>query len=138
MKKLLVILLFLPGLSLADSPTWPATSTKGNAGRTIDQIYGAFTTACTQTAVTSTGANRTVALMANRRYVIYGYTSSSDFTGIAIKCLQGGSDVTVAGAEGKKIPAGSQDIWWIPASATYISCQTGSGSGFYDVCPLFY
>lgn len=124
MKKLLVFLVLL---------------TFGNAfavsDLTLRKSYGAHTTACTATAVASTNDNRSgpyPVVNGSGLYLVYGYTSANDFTGVAIKCLQGDSSVTVDSVEGVKISSGEKQIWTF--SNNYISCQTGSGSGYYDVC----
>jgi hypothetical protein len=111
------------------------TSTAFAAEWTLVHSYGSHNAVCTQTAVGSTNANRAT-MTTPGLYEVYGYTSSTDFTGVAIKCLQGGASVTVNAVEGTKIPAGAHVQWRFDAGSLSISCQTGSGSGFYDVCPL--
>ena len=98
-------------------------------------VYGRHTSACTQQTVASTGTN-IITVSTHGLYEIYAYVSSTDFTGIAIKCLQGDSTVTVAGVEGTKIPANAHVYWRFGPGYYTISCQTGSETGVYDVCPL--
>ena len=107
-----------------------------SADKTLAKVYGSHLTACTATAVDSTNPNRVGPLTAGASYMIYGYTSASDFTGVAIKCLQGTVAVTVEAAEGVKMAGGEKQIWLVQGANTYISCQTGSGSGYYDVCMM--
>jgi hypothetical protein len=96
------------------------------------KIYGQHRSACTATSVAATGDNRSGPFAAGL-YLIYAYTSSSDFTGVSMKCIQGNSSVTVDSTEGVKFAAGEKQIWTLVTS-DYISCQTGSGSAVYDVC----
>lgn len=100
----------------------------------LNQAYASHPTVCTATAVDSTNANQVGPLTAGKSYLIYGYVSATDFTGVAIKCLQGNSSVTVNAKAGVKFTAGEKQIWYITNDYKYISCQTGSGTGFYDVC----
>lgn len=85
--------------------------------------------------MTNSGNNRITGLTPKQRYVIYGY-NTADFSGLAIKCIQGTSTVDVTGQQGKKIFAGTQEVWLIQGGNTAISCQTATGSGVYDVCLL--
>lgn len=105
----------------------------GTAGAaTIDKVYSGHSTVCTATAVATTGTNR-VGPLSSGYYQIYGYVSATDFSGLAIKCLMGDSSVTVNSVNGIKLSSGEKQIWYVGAG-TYISCQTGTGTGFYDVC----
>jgi hypothetical protein len=97
------------------------------------KVYGAHKTACTATAVAATGDNK-AGPFSTGYYMVYAYTSSTDFTGVAMKCIQGGSSITVDSVEGVKFAAGEKQIWEFKSGANYISCQTGSGSAVYDVC----
>lgn len=131
MKRFLSLLTWLPLLFLCLPNSGDSAP---SADKTLASVYGSHITACTATAVASTNANRSGPYKAGALYLIYGYTSATDFTGIGIKCIQGGSSVTVASQEGKKLAAGEKQVWTFPAGNLYISCQTGSGSGYYDVC----
>jgi hypothetical protein len=121
-KKLLVLSLLV------------ATGAFAASDDTIKAVYGPHVSECTTTAVASTNANLSGPFTAGKLYLIYGYTSATDFTGIGIKCLQGTSAVTVASKNGVKIPAGGTG-WYFYGTGLYLSCQTGTGSGYYDVCP---
>jgi hypothetical protein len=101
---------------------------------TLVQVYGSHSTACTATAVDSSNANLSGPFVVGKAYLIYGYASATDFTGIPIKCLAGGATVNVNGAAGVKLAAGEKQVWVL--NKNYLSCQTGSGSGFYDVCKM--
>jgi hypothetical protein len=117
-------------------PSLVVPSGLDQAGQVLTQVYGSFTTACTQTAVSTAGANRVTGLTPKRRYVVYAYVSSGSFSGIAMKCIQGSGTIDVTGVNGKKIYAGQQEIWFVQGGNTAISCQTDTGSGVYDVCSL--
>ena len=97
-------------------------------------VYGAHTSECTSTTMDATNANVAGPFVAGKLYMIYGYTSSVDFTGVAMKCIQGPVSVTVNAKEGMKFTAGEKQIWIFKTNQTYISCQTGSLTGVYDVC----
>ena len=102
----------------------------------IAKVYGSHTAACIQTAVAATGAN-SMTVTKPGVYEIYGYTSGTDFSGITINCIQGNAGTSVAGIVGTKIPADAHVYWKFSSGASLtISCQTGSGSGYYDVCFL--
>lgn len=99
---------------------------------TIDKVYMGHSSVCTATAVASTGTNTSGPFSAGH-YQIYGYVSATDFTGLGIKCLVGAAAVTVDSKAGIKLSVGEKQIWYLPINS-YLSCQTGTGSGFYDVC----
>ena len=119
MKKIVILLFVLfPFLASAE---------------VLETVYSSTTVACQQSAVASTGTN-TITVTKNGYYEIKGYVSNTDFSGLAIKCLQGGTTVTVNSVNGFKIPAGDSEIRLFAGGSRSISCQTGSGSGYYDVC----
>lgn len=126
MKKWIGVLglLLLPTLAFAQRYTVDLTD-----------IYSAHTAVCTATALAATGHNRSGPYTGGL-YLVYGYTSATDFTGAAMKCLQGTSAVTVNAVEGVKFTVGEKQQWIFKGDNTYISCQTGSGTGVYDVCGM--
>ena len=102
----------------------------------LSKAYSSHTQVCTATGVDASNAN-VAGPFTEGWYEIYGFTSATDFTGVGIECLQGATNaVTVASKNGTQIPAGSHVIWYFRSVSDYISCQTGSGTGFYHVCPL--
>ena len=131
----LVLLLTLFFAGPTHSPV-PKAEAVQSVDRTMAAVHGAQLEACTATAVASTNVNRSGPYTAGAMYLVYGYTSATDFTGIGIKCIQGPSSVTVASVEGRKISAGEKQVLTFRTGNLYISCQTGSGSGYYDVCRL--
>jgi len=101
---------------------------------TLASVYSSATTVCTQSAVSTTGANL-ITVTKPGYYEIMGYVLA-DYTGLAMKCLQGGATVTVNAVNGWKMPSGSSKIRYFGGSSMSISCQTPTGSGYYDVCYL--
>jgi hypothetical protein len=112
-----------------------------SADKVLSTVYSAHRSVCIATAVDATNANVPAASGTPIPFTgwneIYGYTSATDFTGVGIECLQGAdATVTVHEKVGTKIPAGSHVVWYFGSNSDYISCQTASGSGYFDVCPL--
>jgi hypothetical protein len=97
-------------------------------------MVGAHSAVCQAIAVDSTNANKSAILNDGATYQIYGYTSATDFTAIGISCLAGPTSVNVTAATGVKILAGNKEPWTMHSPNLYISCKTGSGSGYYDIC----
>lgn len=112
------------------------------AGQILTQVYGSNVTGCTQTAVTTSGANRAGPFVKGRRYLVYGYsgTSSTDMSAVSIKCVQGSSTIDVTalggGLVGQIIFSGQQQIFLFQGSTLYISCISAVATQKYDVCPL--
>ena len=100
---------------------------------TLGSVYGGGTTVCQQSSVDSTNANP-ITVPKSGLYEVRGYVSNTDFTGVAIKCLQGSSSVTVNGVNGWKVAAGASVVRFFGGGKLTISCQTGSSAGYYDVC----
>lgn len=100
---------------------------------TIGSVYSSGTTVCSSSAVETTGTNR-ITVTNSGYYEIFAYTAADDYAGVAVKCLQGDATVTVDSVNGWKVAAGASKIRYFGGGSKSISCQTPTGSGFYDVC----
>lgn len=104
------------------------------------RVYGTQTEGCTQTAVTTSGANRAGPFSVGQHYLVYGYDSAAIGTGDAIKCAWGESTVDVNSLAGSKVGetifANQQRIFYVQTGGDYISCISATATMDYDVCPL--
>ena len=105
-----------------------------NVTQTLNQVYGSFSTACTQDADADTGEHNRLAMAANRRYVVYCHDGAG--AGVACECLQGTSSVDASSAVGTTLFAGEKMIVLQKAGNTHISCVPAANNSKIDVCPL--
>jgi hypothetical protein len=120
MRKLLVaLLLLIPTLSFG----WSTN------------IEGQITT-CIETAVTTSGHNRSAQLDANSYYVLYGTDNATIGTYVAIECIQGGSAVTVVGGVGIEIDEQEKIIIFTGNYGRYVSCLSAAATKHYHLCKI--
>lgn len=107
----------------------------------FEQIYGPIKTGCITTSVTTAGNNRSVALSAGKRYLLYGHDGAATMAGSTIKCIMGGPTIDVTslagGLVGFIVFANQQTV--IKAqdpSSLYVSCISATATQKYDLCAL--
>jgi hypothetical protein len=126
MKKVIVLALLYAGVAAAQT---------GSTETVLNQVYGAFGTACTQDADADTGEhNRLGPFTSGKRYVVYCHDGAG--LGVACECLQGTSSVDASAAVGFTLFLGEKMIVKIPSAKRYISCVPFVNNQKIDVCPL--
>lgn len=137
LRLLFLIILFIGAIWFS---FWIDNASAQNADQILQQVYGAQKTGCTQVSVTTTGHNRSAALTANRRYLIYGYNGSDISQGDALRCVFGTSSVDVTGLGGSLVGqiiyANQQQVFLVKPGFLYVSCISKTASMKYDICPL--
>jgi hypothetical protein len=121
-------LLLILGLSLT------SCSGPGRGVMVLEQVYGSFSTACTQDADADTGEDNRLAMAAPGRWVVYCHDGAG--AGVACECLQGGSTVDASAAVGTTLFAGEKMIVKQNTGNTHISCVPASDNSYIDLCPL--
>lgn len=100
----------------------------------MSQVYGSFSTACTQDADADTGEHNRLAMAAGKRWVVYCHDGA--FAGVACECLQGTSTVDASSAVGFTLFAGEKVIVKQNTGNTHISCVPSTDDSYIDICPI--
>ena len=115
---------------------WPTQQLKAvdRAATVLNQVYGSFSTACTQDTDADTGEHNRLAMAAGGRWVVYCHDGS--MVGSACECLQGDSTVDASSAVGFTLFAGEKVIVRQRTGNTHISCVPLADDQYIDICPL--
>lgn len=127
MKRLILIL----ALALL-----PSLAQARNADDTIPCVYGKILF-CTETSVTTSGANRSAVLDADSCYLLYGTDTNTIGTFEAIEYIQGDSAVDIGSDPGNELAAGEKIIIYTGTDGRYISAKSANASKHYKLCKLY-
>jgi hypothetical protein len=111
-----------------------ATNAYDSTTKILSQVYGSFSTACTQDTDADTGEHNRLAMAEKRRWVVYCHDGAG--AGVACECLQGTSTVDASSSVGFILFAGEKMIVLQKEDNTHISCVPYVNDQQYDICPL--